>query len=107
MYRVSDEQIEFILDDIKKRGIEMEDLQLNLLDHICCILEKELNEEDDFNKKYNETIKQFFKSELSEIEEETKLLIRYKYYYQLKRILYILFILSIRYNILFLSRLVY
>lgn len=107
MYLVSDEQIEFILDDIKKRGIEMEDLQLNLLDHICCILEKELNEDDDFNKKYNETIKQFFKSELSEIEEETKLLIRFKNYYQMKRLLYILFILSIGYNIFILSRMGY
>lgn len=107
MYRVSDEQIEFILDDIKKRGIEMEDLQLNLLDHICCILEKELNEEEDFNKKYNETIKQFFKKELREIEEETKLLTRFKNYYQMKRLLYILLFVSIGYNVLVLSKLGY
>lgn len=107
MYRVSDEQIEFILDDIKRRGIEMEDLQLNLLDHICCILEKDLNETDDFNEKYNKTIKQFFKTELWEIEEETKLLTRFKNYYQMKRFLYILLILSIGYNVLVISRIGY
>lgn len=107
MYRVSDEQIEFILDDIKKRGIEMEDLQLNLLDHICCILEKELKETDDFNEKYNESIKQFFKTELSEIEEETKLLIRFKNYYQMKRFLYTLLVLSLGYNVLVISKMGY
>lgn len=107
MYRVSEEQIEFILDDIKKRGIEMEDLQLNLLDHICCILEKDLNETDDFNEKYNKTIKQFFKTELSEIEEETKLLTRFKNYYQMKRFLYILLVLSIGYNAFVLSKIGY
>lgn len=107
MYRVSDEQIEFILDDIKRRGIEMEDLQLNLLDHICCILEKDLNETDDFNEKYNKTIKQFFKTELSEIEEETKLLTRFKNYYQMKRFLYILLILSLGFNVMVLSKLGY
>ncbi|MBN8692037.1 MAG: hypothetical protein J0L69_02520 [Bacteroidetes bacterium] len=104
MYRVSDEQIEFILDDIKKRGIEMEDLQLNLLDHICCILERELKETDDFNEKYNETIKQFFKSELWEIEEETVGLLYFKNYYKMKRFLYILLVLSLGYNVLVLSK---
>lgn len=107
MYRVSDEQIEFILDDIKSRGIEMEDLQLNLLDHICCILEKEVNETNDFNEKYNQIIKQFFKTELREIEEETKLLTRFKNYYQIKRLLYILLILSIGYNVFVLSKIGY
>lgn len=107
MYRVSDEQIEFILDDIKKRGIEMEDLQLNLLDHICCILERELKETDDFNEKYNETIKQFFKSELWEIEEETIGLLYFKNYYKMKRFLYILLVLSIGYNAFVLSRIGY
>ncbi|HRD38307.1 MAG TPA: hypothetical protein PLC65_06720 [Bacteroidia bacterium] len=107
MYRVSDEQIEFILDDIKKRGIEMEDLQLNLLDHICCILERELKETDDFNAKYNKTIKQFFKSELWEIEEETVGLLYFKNYYKMKRFLYILLVLSLSYNAIVLARLGY
>lgn len=107
MYRVSDEQIEFILDDIKKRGVEMEDLQLNLLDHICCIIEREYNETDDFNTIYNTTIKQFFKTELWEIEEETLLLLKYKNYYKMKRFLYILFVLSIGFNVYVLSKMGY
>jgi len=38
MYRISDTQIDFILNDIRARGVEMESLQQNLLDHICYII---------------------------------------------------------------------
>lgn len=107
MYRVSDEQIEFILDDIKKRGVEIEDLQLNLLDHICCILEREYNETDDFNEIYTKTVKQFFENELWEIEEETILLLKYKNYYKMKRFLYILLFISLGYNLYILCMLGY
>lgn len=104
MYRVSDEQIEFILNDIKKRGVEMEDLQLNLLDHICCILEQDYKEEQDFKTEYQKVIKQFFKHALWEIEEETILLLKYKNYYKMKRFLYILFVVSIGLNVYFFSK---
>ena len=62
MYRLSEQQIDYILDDIRRNGIETEDLQLNLLDHICCILERELKDDDDFERLYQQTVKQFFKS---------------------------------------------
>lgn len=104
MYRVSDEQVEFILNDIKQRGVEMEDLQLNLLDHICCILEQELTEEQNFETTYQKVIKQFFKHELWEIEEETILLLKYKNYYKMKRFLYILLFVSISFNIYVFSK---
>jgi hypothetical protein len=107
MYRVSDEQIEFILDDIKKRGVEIESLQLNLLDHICCIIEREYHETDDFNTIYETTIKQFFKTELWEIEEETIGLLHFKHYYKMKRFLYILFVLSLSFNVYVLSKMGY
>lgn len=107
MYRVSDEQIEFILNDIKQRGVEMEDLQLNLLDHICCILEQELKEEKDFETTYQKVIKQFFKHELWEIEEETILLLKYKNYYKMKRFLYILLIASLGFNVYIFARMGY
>jgi hypothetical protein len=71
MYTLTDEQIDFILTDIKQRGVEMEDLQLNLLDHICCIIEQDLSPGSDFESFYRKTIPRFFKKELREIEEET------------------------------------
>lgn len=85
MYSVNDQQIDYILNDIRRRGVEMEDLQSNLLDHICCIIEQNLESDGNFEDFYNKTIPKFFKHELWEIEEETILLLTYKNYYTMKK----------------------
>ncbi|MBS1599943.1 MAG: hypothetical protein JST75_17080 [Bacteroidetes bacterium] len=78
MYRISDQQVDFILADIKKHGIRIESLQQNLLDHICIIIEQNLEQHDDFEKFYREIIKTFYKEELKEIEEEAIFLVKSK-----------------------------
>lgn len=87
MYSLSDEHIDFILDDIKANGVVIEDLQHNLLDHICCIIENELNEGEDFYSFYKQVLPRFFKKELREIEEETKNLLTFKNYYAMRNTL--------------------
>jgi hypothetical protein len=87
MYCITEQQIEYILSDIRRNGIEMEDLQLNLLDHICCMAEHNLKEGDDFERFYKTTIKQFYKKELREIEAETIQLLTFKNYFMLKKIM--------------------
>lgn len=84
MYRITDEQIDFILDNIRANGIVIEDLQNNLLDHICCIVENEMTEGEDFYKFYGRIVPRFFKKELKEIEEETNNLLTFKNYYAMK-----------------------
>jgi hypothetical protein len=85
MYSLTDKQIDFILDDIRARGVETEDLQLNLLDHICCIIESELEENGNFEQFYQRTISSFYKKELKELEDETQLLLTFKNYYAMKK----------------------
>jgi hypothetical protein len=85
MYCLSEKQIDFILDDIRRNGVELEDLQSNLLDHICCIIEQELEENGDFEQFYFSTIKKFYKKDLREIEEETISLLTFKNYYVMKK----------------------
>ncbi|MBA3682702.1 MAG: hypothetical protein H0W73_16305 [Bacteroidetes bacterium] len=87
MYSLSDKQIDFILNDIGARGVKMEDLQLNLLDHVCCIIEQNLETDGDFEKFYHTTIKTFYKDALWEIEEETINLLIFKNYYVMKKIM--------------------
>src|ERR1700752_4853751 len=87
MYQLSDQQIDFILDDISAHGVEMESLQQNLLDHVCCIIEQNLEANGDFESFYQKTIKTFYKDELWEIEEETLLLLTYKNYYIMKKVM--------------------
>ena len=85
MYILSEQQVDYILNDIKVRGVEMEDLQLNLLDHICCIVEYELEPDGHFESFYQQILPRFFKKELKEIEEETTLLLTFKNYYAMKK----------------------
>src|ERR1700741_4029389 len=87
MYSINDKQIDFILRDIRARGVEMEDLQYNLLDHVCCIIEQNLEANGDFENFYQKTIRQFYKHELWEIEEETIALQIFKHYYTMKKIM--------------------
>ncbi len=89
MYHLSEHQINFILDDIRARGVEMESLQQDLHDHICCIIENQLEANGDFMQFYDTVIKSFYKKELREIEEETISLLTNKNYYAMKKIMMI------------------
>jgi hypothetical protein len=78
MYCLTDDEIDFILTDIIDRGISTEDLQHNLLDHICIIVEQSLEQDGDFKGFYLSVIKTFYKNELSEIENETRMLTAFR-----------------------------
>ncbi|MCG9879276.1 MAG: hypothetical protein MH472_01625 [Bacteroidia bacterium] len=84
MYQLKEEEIDFILDDIRQNGIVLEDLQNNLLDHICCIIENEMEDEENFYEFYGKIMPRFFASRLAEIEEETHYLLTFKNYYAMK-----------------------
>ncbi len=87
MYLLSEHQIDFILNDIRRNGVELEDLQYNLLDHVCCIIEQELEENGDFEQFYHSTIRKFYKERLQELEEETQSLLTFKNYYTMKKLM--------------------
>ena len=87
MYQLSEQQIAFILNDIRARGIGTDSLQQDLLDHICCIIEQDLEENGNFEAFYQQVIRRFYKKELREIEAETALLLTFKNYYAMKKIM--------------------
>lgn len=87
MYSVTEEQVEFILKDIETRGVVLEDLRDNLLDHMCCIIEEEMDEKEDFNVFYESVLPRFFKDNLQEIQVETDNLIKFKNFYSMKKIM--------------------
>ena len=60
MYTITDKNIDFILEDLGKRGITTESLLLNLLDHVCILIEANLEENGDFEQCYTKTIKAFY-----------------------------------------------
>ncbi len=87
MYELSKVQVDFILDDVRRNGIETEELQLNLLDHICCVIENEMSPDKNFDEFYRSVLTRFFKKELREIQEETDLLLTFKHYYAMKKVM--------------------
>lgn len=87
MVELSKNQVQYILKDIHRNGIQNEDLAHNLLDHICCILEEELDDTHSFETHYPLVFKRFFKREMVEIEEETQLLLTFQNYYAMKNVM--------------------
>lgn len=87
MRNVSEEEVEFILSDIEARGVVLVDLRDNLLDHMCCIIEDEMSETEDFKVFYESVLPRFFKENLLEIQVETDNLIKFKNFYSMKKIM--------------------
>ncbi len=84
---LSKDQVDFILEDVRRNGIETEELQLSLLDHICCVIENEMSPDKSFDELYRSVLPRFFKNELKEIQEETDLLLTFKHYYAMKKVM--------------------
>lgn len=87
MHKITEDEIDFILEDIKANGVVIEDLQYNLLDHICCIIENEKSDSEEFYEFYKKVVPRFFKKDLKEIQEETEVLLTFKNYYAMKNTL--------------------
>ena len=85
MVRVSDEQVDFILQEIEAHGVTIKDLQWSLLDHMCCIIENEMSETDNFDQFFQRLLPRFFNDNLREIQEETELLLTFKHFYAMKK----------------------
>lgn len=109
MYCLSDQEVDFILKDIIARGIITEDIQYNLLDHICIIIEQGLQQNGDFKEFYFSIIQTFYRHDLSEIEMETRILSTYKKHlvFNRKQFFFLLFLIFIgpfiAYNILWID----
>lgn len=99
MHRITDEQIDFILSDFERHGIVLEDLRDNLLDHMCCIIESEMDEGDNFYRFYESVFPRFFKENLGEIQIETDNLLRFKNFYSMIRTMKITGLLTVAFTI--------
>ena len=95
MYCLSDKQVDFIAIDIRQRGIHLDGLHENLLDHICIIIEEKLEKDEEFETVYAAVIRSFYSSELKEIEEEALFLVRYNHHVVLSRGLFFTILFSI------------
>jgi len=95
MFKLNDKHIDYIYHDLNKRGIVLQDLKENIVDHVCCIIEQEMPPEADFKDYYNNIINRFFNTQLKELQQETDTLLHNTYLPFLKKSIQISGIFSV------------
>ncbi len=80
------EQIEFIRQDIREKGMTMSDLSESLLDHICCSIENDSC--NDFHEAYSRAMNAFGSGGLKEIQQDTIFLLIIKKQVTMKKTMY-------------------
>ena len=76
---VIDTNIERIQSDLKDQGLTYTSLQEDLLDHVCCMVEKEMIEGSDFESSYNRVISSIGEGALKNIQHQTILILDKKF----------------------------
>jgi hypothetical protein len=89
MNELSDKEIDLISRDIDRQGLTYVQLKNEILDHICCQIEVEMEQGLMFNQAYRKVMDEMGKRRIREIQHETLSLISKKYR-RMKRIMYVL-----------------
>jgi len=79
--KLNSEHIDFIIKDLHKRGILLDDLENEIIDHVCSSVEEKVSEGKVFVDAYNEVIESFGSTPgLQRIQKETAATIMFKNY---------------------------
>ena len=89
MAELTEKEIRRLNREIEKQGLTYMELQQELLDHLCCDVEAEMEEGLEFIKALEKVRKGMGKDRIQQIQEETLLLINQKYRI-MKKFMYIL-----------------
>jgi hypothetical protein len=89
MAELSEKEIRRLSREIDRQGLTYRELQQELLDHLCCDVEAEMDEGLEFVKALEKVKKEMGKDRIQQIQEETLLLINQKYR-MMKKFMYIL-----------------
>lgn len=76
MYYLSEEKVDWILDDLRTQGLSHQPLEGELLDHICCVIEETMwDYELPFEQAYQQAIVSFGEEGILKVQKETKKLV--------------------------------
>ena len=89
MRSLADEQVDFIREDIRRRGVFTESLQEDLLDHLCCYIEEQEQDGRPFEEVYRQAVVAFGQNGLQQVQDETLFLINNKHLTTMKKLMYI------------------
>lgn len=83
---LTDSQIKRIQNEVEKQNVTFSHLKEDILDHLCCEIENEINKGTDFDSAFNTTFKAIGDDGIKKIENETIFLIDYKIFIRRKSI---------------------
>ncbi|HEU4716483.1 MAG TPA: hypothetical protein VFU15_01565 [Bacteroidia bacterium] len=89
MRSLTEEQIDFIREDIRRRGVFTESLQEDLLDHICCFIEEQPDDAGPFGDVYRRALDAFGAQGLGGVQDELLSVFNHKYLKPMKKLMYI------------------
>jgi hypothetical protein len=71
---LTEQQVELVLSHLRSKGLAMQSLEDDLLDHVCCMIEQR-NETKSFDEVFKEVMLEFSADELRMVQKETNRLI--------------------------------
>ena len=86
---IIDDNVDRIRNDIISRGLSYESLLDDILDHVCCMVEEEMERGCSFEKSYNAALNSIGDKRLPEIQHQTLLLLDKKFQ-KMKKLTYFL-----------------
>lgn len=86
--KLSTEQIEVIQYRIVQSGIRIKSLRDDVLDHLCCVMEAELDEGKEFKKILDNAIAELAPGGLGQLEKQTVYLLNSQKIFRMKKVIY-------------------
>jgi len=87
--RLSEHQVENIRKRIEESGIRLESLQDDVLDHLCCMLECNKYQTEDFETVLQQAIRELAPDGLDNLQRETVYLLNHKKLLQMKKLMHV------------------
>jgi hypothetical protein len=92
--RLTDEEVQRIRQRIEEGGITIQTLKEDLLDHLCCVVEIETGKGKSFDLAFQEAMNELAPNGLKDIQDETIFLLNPNNIIRMKKIMYLIGLLS-------------
>ncbi|SMG15556.1 hypothetical protein SAMN05661096_00784 [Marivirga sericea] len=86
---ITDEQLDFISQKVNSSAISSKDIQDDLIDHFCCLIEIEMQRGKSFDEAYSKAYQQTTPNGFAEIQHESFFLLNHKKIILMKQFTYI------------------
>ena len=93
MEHLTEKHISEITTLVRAKGVEMEELLFDLVDHVCCMVEEKMEQGKNYTSALEESISSFGNNGIRNIQEETNYLLT-KNILAMKKTMHIIIILG-------------